>query len=141
MRKLIVVSVILLSLCIVISGSFAKSSQALEALVKKAEKANAAGDKIGALQLYTEALSALRLSGKSRDRVAALTNERDKIVTELLLQITEIRKQQAEILKIQNDITKNVDKVVKIDQDVQSRVKKNQRKLKDIESELLAVTN
>lgn len=111
--------------------------QDARALVEKAEKAKMEGDTLTAVERYTEAISALRLKTAPADELVWYTDKRDKLVSALLFQFSEINKRKAELVSIQKDIAKKMSDIVKIDHDVQSRVKKNERRLKDIETELL----
>jgi Mg2+ and Co2+ transporter CorA len=102
-----------------------------------AEKAKTEGDMLTAVARYTEAISALRLKAAPADDLVWYTDKRDKLVARLLFQFSEVDKRRAEIIEIQKDIAKKLHDIVRIDQDVQSRVKKNESRLKDIETELL----
>jgi Mg2+ and Co2+ transporter CorA len=106
-------------------------------LIDRAEKAKTEGDMLTAVARYTEAISALRLKAAPADDLVWYTDKRDKLVARLLFQFSEVDKRRAEIIEIQKDIAKKLHDIVRIDQDVQSRVKKNERRLKDIETELL----
>ena len=118
----------------------AQETKKPQALVEKAKKMPAVGDKIEALRNYTDELCSLRLAGASKEKLAVVENQRDKLVTELLAQMAEIEKQQAALLTIQGDVAKKIGSVVQIDKNVQSMIVKNQRKLKDIEGELIDAT-
>jgi len=106
-------------------------------LIDRAEKAKTEGDILTAVARYTDAISALRLKAAPADDLVWYTDKRDKLVALLLFEFSEINKRRAEIIEIQKDIAKKMHDIVRIDQDVQSRVKKNERRLKDIETELL----
>ncbi len=58
---------------------------------------------------------------------------------EILRQIPEMQKQQAEALQLQRGIAQGIVRIVQIDTDVQARVKKNEDLIKEIESMLLDV--
>ena len=120
-----------------VNSAAAKMPQDARALVEKAEKAKMEGDTLTAVERYTEAISALRLKTAPADELVWYTDKRDKLVSALLFQFSEINKRKAELVSIQKDIAKKMSDIVKIDHDVQSRVKKNERRLKDIETELL----
>jgi hypothetical protein len=124
-------------LLVFINGALAEMPQEARALIDKAEKAQAAGDTLTAVEKYTETISALRLKAAPADELAWYTDKRDKLVGALLFQFSEINKRKAELVVIQKDIAKKLGAIVRIDHDVQSRVKNNERRLKDIESELL----
>lgn len=126
-------------LIVFINGALAEMPQEARALVEKAEKAQAAGDTLTAVEKYTEAISALRLTAGPAGELVWYTDKRDKLVSALLFQFSEINKRKAELVSTQKDIAKKMSDIVKIDHDVQSRVRKNERRLKDIETELLRV--
>ena len=130
-------AVAMLCLC----GTPARAAEAADAgaLISAAEKANAAGDKVGALKGYTEALIALRAAGAAQPKIDACSAEKDRLTVALLQQIPEMQKQQAEVLQLQRGIAQRIVRIIRIDTDIQARVKKNEDIIKDIESMLLDV--
>lgn len=133
------ISIMLLGAGLLICAYHARAETSPDArtLIDKAEKAKTEGDMLTAVARYTEAISALRLKTAPADDLIWYTDKRDKLVALLLFQFYEINKRRTEIMEIQKDIAKKLHNIVRIDQDVQSRVKKNERRLKDIETELL----
>lgn len=132
-------SIKLLGACLLVCARCAYGETAPDArtLIDKAEKAKMEGDMLTAVARYTEAISELRLKTAPADDLVWYTDKRDKLVALLLFQFSEINKRRVEIMELQKDIAKRLHDIVRIDQDVQSRVKKNERRLKDIETELL----
>lgn len=126
-----------LAACVAITPSYGASPTEPRGLITQAEKANAAGDKIAALQMYTEAINAMRLSGMPQDKYLNCLIARDRIAAELISQIPEINKRQTEILQVQRGIDQKINRITQTDKDVQERTKKNENKLKDIEQTLL----
>jgi len=139
MKTYIAIVFFLITRLFLINSAAAKMPQDARALIEKAEKAKTEGDTLAAVERYTEAISALRLKAGPADELVWYTDRRDKLVSSLLFQFSEINKRKAGLASIQKDIVKNLTEIVRIDQDVQSRVKKNERRLKDIETELLRV--
>lgn len=133
------ISVMLLSAGLLMPIRYADGETPPDArtLIDRAEKAKTEGDMLTAVARYTEAISALRLKTAPADDLIWYTDKRDKLVSLLLFQFFEANRRRAEIAEIQKDIAKKLHDIIRIDQDVQSRVKKNERRLKDIETELL----
>ncbi len=107
------------------------------ALIAAAEKANAAGDKVAAVKAYTEAVGALRASKAKKAKIDACAAERDRLLPEVL---ETMQKQQAEILRLQREIAQRMARVAQIDAGIQERVKRNENKIKDIETILLDIS-
>ncbi|MEI6632459.1 MAG: hypothetical protein WCP22_01435 [Chlamydiota bacterium] len=106
------------------------------ALIAAAEKANADGDKVAALKGYAEAANALRASGAPLAKIDGCTAEKDRLMVEMIL---EMQKQQVEVVQLQRGIAQRVVKISQTDADIQARVKKNENKIKEIETLLLDI--
>ncbi len=106
-------------------------------LISKAEAAKEAGDSVSAFQNYTEAVCALRLSGAPPENLAEYINERDRLAASLLSQVAQIIAYQKQSLGLQKGISAKLDKIAQIDRDVQARVKRNEDRIKNVETELL----
>ena len=130
-------AVVAAAFCLCAVRAHAAGTADAGALTAAAEKAKAAGDKIGALRNYTEALYALRAEGAAQPRIDTCSAEKDRLTVEILQQIPEMQKQQAEAVQLQRGIAQRVVRIVQIDTDVQARVKKNEDLIKDIETMLL----
>jgi hypothetical protein len=130
-------AVVAAAFCLCAARAHAAEAADAGALTAAAEKAKAAGDKIGALRNYTEALCALRAAGAAQPRIDACSAEKDRLTVEILQQIPEMQKQQAEAVQLQRGIAQRIVRIVQIDTDVQARVKKNEDLIKDIETMLL----
>jgi hypothetical protein len=137
MKRLVSIALLGAGLLVFASHADGETTPDARALIDRAEKAKTEGDLLTAVARYTEAVSALRLKAAPADELVWYTDKRDKLVALLLFQFSEISKRRKEIMEIQEDIAKKLHDIVRIDQDVQSRVKKNERRLKDIETELL----
>jgi len=127
------------ALCLCAARVHAAEAADAGALMAAAEKANVSGDRISALKNYTEALYALRAAGAAQPKIDACSAEKDRLTVEILRQIPEMQKQQAEALQLQRGIAQGIVRIVQIDTDVQERVKKNEDLIKEIESMLLDV--
>jgi hypothetical protein len=128
---------IMAAVCACIGMAYGAEAQDPKVLVEKAEKAKAAGDKLGALKAYTEAINAARSAGLPQESVAPAMVERDNIVVEFLSHMGEMSKKQAETVELLKGISTQMAKIAQVDKDVQERTKKNENKIKDIESILL----
>jgi len=133
----VVAALVTVAFCTGVHAQGIREGQDPTSLIAHAESARAAGDKILALREYTEAVNAMRLSGASPDKMNGCLVERDRLIIDLFSQLAEVYKRQAEILKVQKGISDTLAKIVLTDKDVQERTKKNEEKLKDIESILL----
>lgn len=137
MKRYVSIALLGAGLLVCVNRADGETTSDARALIDKAEKAKTEGDMLTAVARYTEAISALRLKTAPADDLVWYTDKRDKLVALLLFQFSEINKKRMEIIELQKDIAKKLHDIVRIDQDVQSRVKKNERRLKDIETELL----
>lgn len=126
------------AVCVFLCGVGLAAAQSADpaALVAAAEKAKAAGDKVAALKAYAAAVSALKSSGAPQAKIDACAAEKDLLVVGV---IEEMQKQQAEVVQLQRGIAQRVAKVAQTDTDIQARVKKNENKIKDIETILLDI--
>ena len=107
------------------------------ALIARARKAKAAGDGVSALRDFTEAICALRLAGTPEEKITPYLVERDRLAAEIISQVATVSSQQKRIIALQEAIAKKMDEVVQLDKDIQSRVKKNENRIKDIETDLV----
>ena len=137
MKRYVEIALLGMGLLMCTHHANAETAPDARTLIDRAEKAKTEGDMLTAVAGYTEAISALRLKTAPADELVWYTDKRDKLVALLLFQFSEINKRRMEMIELQKDIAKKLHDIVRIDQDVQSRVKKNERRLKDIETELL----
>lgn len=126
------------AMCVFLCGMAPGGAEAADpaALLAAAEKAKAAGDKVAALKAYSEAAGALKASGAPQAKIDACAAEKDALVVGV---IEEMQKQQAEVVQLQRGIAQRIARVAQIDTDIQARVKKNENKIKDIETILLDI--
>jgi hypothetical protein len=129
----------MVALCVCLCGRLLFGAEAADpgALIAAAEKANAAGDKVAALKDYAEAANALRASGAPQAKIDGCVAEKDRLIVGLL---SELQKQQAEVVQLQRGIAQRVARIAQTDADIQARVKKNENKIKDIETLLLDIS-
>jgi hypothetical protein len=132
----VVTGAIVAVLCLCVGRAGAAEAADPGALIAAAEQANAAGDKVAALKGYAEAANALRASGAPQAKIDGCVAEKDRLTVGLIL---EIQKQQAEVVQLQRGIAQSVAKIAQTDADIQARVKKNENKIKDIETLLLDI--
>lgn len=140
MKQGMVTGAIVAAFCVCL-GQPLRSAEAADpgALIAAAEKASASGDKVSALKGYMDAANALRASGAPQAKMEACEAARDALALELFRQIAEMQKQQAEVVQLQRGIAQRTAKVAQTEADIQARVKKNENKIKDIETILLDI--
>jgi uncharacterized phage infection (PIP) family protein YhgE len=108
----------------------------VQALIRKANKADISGSKFEALQAYTEAIIALRDNDNLAQELKQCSNERDKLLISIIAELYEVNTQQKQIIALQKEIIEKLNHIVKTDQDVHLQTKSNEEYIREIKDEL-----